>query len=344
MFTGIVKYVCDIILTGSILKLYRNSNVDFDGVKLGDSVCINGVCVTVISIDKDYISFFVMSETMTKTTFGIMDNDIICKANLEFSLSRADKYDGHFVLGHVNSVAIIKEIIEKSDGSYDIYIKPNIMDNIIKYDCIAINGISLTIADVTDDMFKVSIIPHTYQITTVRYLKVGDPVNMEINIHRLPIINNLAKTTDDAVLNAITQLQLGKPVIVMDDLTRENEGDLIIPAQFMTTEMTTFFVNNTTGILCVSLEKQRGDKLKLCPLVSENTDPNRTPFGIPCDYKSCRTGVSSYERTMTISNLANNKSTSADFTKPGHTQILISSPAGLFDRRGHTEASIELCK
>lgn len=346
MFTGIIRYICDIVFDGSTLKLLRNIDLEFDNLNIGDSICINGVCLTVISIDKDFVYFFVMIETISKTTFDIIDKNVTHKANLELGLSVDNKYDGHFVLGHVHGTAIICDIVKNIDNSHDFFITLADVYNIIKYDCVTINGISLTVADVIGDKFKVCIIPHTYNNTTLSLLKVGDEVNIESNIKsdNSTQVKLEYKSEADIISKAIAQLKLGKPVIVMDDDNRENEGDLIIPAEFMTSDMTTFFVNNTTGILCVSLENQRANKLGLGHIMSNNTDANKTPFGIPCDHKSCKTGVSSDERTTTIKHLANNDAIESDFTRPGHMQILISSPAGLFDRRGHTEASVELCR
>lgn len=148
--------------------------------------------------------------------------------------------------------------------------------------------------------------------------------------------NNLEK--------ALINLRNGKPIILMDSDDRENEGDLVVGAESVTKEIITFFINNSSGIICVPMEESRAKKLKLNKMVENNSDPHQTPFTISCDHKLTKTGISAIDRTTTIVNLANDNSNAYDFTRPGHVYPLVSSKAGLFERDGHTEGSIELCK
>ncbi len=131
-------------------------------------------------------------------------------------------------------------------------------------------------------------------------------------------------------------------VIVMDDINRENEGDIIINAEIITEEMITFMKRYTTGIICVTLTEKRALELGLDIMVFNNSDPHKTAFTITCDSKECTTGVSSKDRLLTIKTILSG--TSDQLSKPGHIFPLIAKAGGLSERRGHTEASIDLCK
>jgi 3,4-dihydroxy 2-butanone 4-phosphate synthase/GTP cyclohydrolase II len=131
-------------------------------------------------------------------------------------------------------------------------------------------------------------------------------------------------------------------VIVMDDATRENEGDLIVNAEVVTEEMITFIKRYTTGIICVTLTEQRALELGLNTMVVNNSDPHKTAFTITCDSTECSTGVSSKDRLLTIKTLLSGNED--QLSKPGHIFPLIAKAGGLSERRGHTEASIDLCK
>jgi 3,4-dihydroxy 2-butanone 4-phosphate synthase/GTP cyclohydrolase II len=131
-------------------------------------------------------------------------------------------------------------------------------------------------------------------------------------------------------------------VIVMDDTGRENEGDLIVHADIITEDMVTFIKNNTTGIICVTMNQQRALEMDLGLQVVNNTDPYGTAFTVTCDATSCSTGVCSRDRLLTIHALSHGSRSS--IRKPGHIFPLIARKGGLSIRRGHTEASIDLCK
>lgn len=146
---------------------------------------------------------------------------------------------------------------------------------------------------------------------------------------------------------AITAFKAGKPVIIMDDDTRENEGDLCLPANVVTDSDVLFFLRHSTGMLCVATSPSRVDKLKLPMMISENTDPQKTPFTVSVDLArkhGTTTGVSAQDKAKTIRALGDPKMTGQDFSKPGHIFPLRASPQGLYGRQGHTEASVELCK
>lgn len=143
---------------------------------------------------------------------------------------------------------------------------------------------------------------------------------------------------------AIAEFARGGFVLVLDDEDRENEGDLIVAASLMTETQMTEMINHTTGIICVPMEKSHAQKLNLYHMVQKNTDKHETAFTTSVDSKLTSTGVSSRDRLLTVHTLANNDSTYSDLNKPGHIFPLIANKNGLKERRGHTEAAVELCK
>jgi len=143
---------------------------------------------------------------------------------------------------------------------------------------------------------------------------------------------------------ALEEIRNGGIVIVMDDEDRENEGDLIMAAEKATPEKMAFFVNYTTGILCAPMPAARATELQLPLMVNNSTDPNKTAYTISCDSASAGTGVSAADRCLTFNQLADYKFKASAFRRPGHIFPLIAKPGGVWERRGHTEASLDLCR
>ncbi len=143
---------------------------------------------------------------------------------------------------------------------------------------------------------------------------------------------------------AINELKLGRPVVVLDEKNRENEGDLVMAAEFATPRWVNFMIRECRGLVCVPMERERLASLGIREMVERNEDPHCTRFAVSVDAVGCTTGISAYERSMTIRTLASPLARKEDFRKPGHVFPLIANPLGLKGRRGHTEASLELMK
>ncbi len=144
---------------------------------------------------------------------------------------------------------------------------------------------------------------------------------------------------------AIKELQKGNFLIVTDDQSRENEGDLILPAQYSTPEKVNFIISKARGLLCVAMEKERADKLKLTPMTSDNTSLHHTNFTVSVDAaEGTTTGISASDRSVTIQKLADDNSQAEDFGRPGHIFPLIAMKGGVLRRAGHTEAVVDLMK
>jgi 3,4-dihydroxy 2-butanone 4-phosphate synthase/GTP cyclohydrolase II len=146
------------------------------------------------------------------------------------------------------------------------------------------------------------------------------------------------------VNRAIEDIKQGKMVLMVDDEDRENEGDLVYAATFSTPEKVNFMASHAKGLICVSLTKKISDKLELVPMVANNNSQHETAFTVTVDAATCTTGISAYERDMTIKVLADGTSKPSDLVRPGHIFPLIAKKGGTLVRTGHTEGSVDLCK
>lgn len=184
MFTGIVEEL------GTVLALKQGSNSSqisinahkvLGDVKLGDSIAINGVCLTVTSFGRDYFSADIMAETLAKTNLRELGNGH--RVNLERAARLGDRMGGHLVQGHIDGVGTI---VEEQVVDIARVLRFRAPEEILKYTVakgsIAIDGISLTVVDVYPDSFTVSIIPHTAALTTLGFKKPGATVNLEADI------------------------------------------------------------------------------------------------------------------------------------------------------------------
>jgi len=151
------------------------------GLKTGQSVALNGVCLTVTKLSKTGCTFEMIDETTKKTDLGNLKPGGI--VNIERSLKVGDRLEGHFVLGHVDGVGIIKKIQKKSKEVQIWFEVPkNLSKYVVKKGSIAMDGISLTVVEIKNNLASVCLIPHTIQITNFKTKKIGDKVNIETDI------------------------------------------------------------------------------------------------------------------------------------------------------------------
>lgn len=144
---------------------------------------------------------------------------------------------------------------------------------------------------------------------------------------------------------ALKAFKRGEMIIVVDDDSRENEGDLVVAAQHCTTEQMGFIIRYTSGIICVPLTQEKANNLDLPPMVQNNSSAYYTAFTVSVDHKKdTTTGISAYERALTSRALASDISKADDFVRPGHIFPLIAQEGGVLKRSGHTEAAVDLCK
>jgi 3,4-dihydroxy 2-butanone 4-phosphate synthase/GTP cyclohydrolase II len=165
----------------------------------------------------------------------------------------------------------------------------------------------------------------------------------------LPLSGKATTPPGAAPLNSasemLAELRAGRMVIVMDDEDRENEGDLIMAAEYATAEAVAFMIRHTSGIICVPMEDAALARLDLPQMVPLNSESQRTAFTVSVDLRvGTTTGVSSVDRAATIRALASPSSAAADFARPGHIFPLRSRRGGVLVRAGHTEAAVDLCR
>jgi 3,4-dihydroxy 2-butanone 4-phosphate synthase/GTP cyclohydrolase II len=141
----------------------------------------------------------------------------------------------------------------------------------------------------------------------------------------------------------VEELRKGGIVIVIDNPDRENEGDLVMAAEFITEEKMAFFIHYTGGIICVPCKKELMDSLEIGMMVENNSDYKQTAFTVSIDFsKGTTTGISASDRAMTVKALTDDKVLPKDFTRPGHIFPLVYTEGGVLAREGHTEAGVDL--
>ena len=185
MFTGIIQAIGSIQEVHSSdngVSLKINSNtLDISDSKIGDSIAVNGVCLTATQVSDNSFTADVSNETINCTTLS--DLLIGDSVNLEKSLRINQGIDGHLVSGHVDGIGKVQSINKDGDSSrIKILVEDDIIKYIAKKGSICINGVSLTVNSVEDNIFDVNIVPHTFSVTTLRNLSVESNVNLEIDL------------------------------------------------------------------------------------------------------------------------------------------------------------------
>jgi riboflavin synthase len=183
VFTGIIDDIGTIITIENLgdTMLEIQTNYDLENIALGASISCSGVCLTVIKKDKNSFFAQVSDETLSCTTIG--NWQIGDKINLERSMKIGDEIGGHIVSGHVDDIAKIISITQIDDShEIKIIVGEDIKYLIAKKGSICINGVSLTVNDIRNNIFSINIIPYTWEHTSFKYLKVNDEVNIEIDM------------------------------------------------------------------------------------------------------------------------------------------------------------------
>jgi len=195
MFTGLIESICVVkavsrsaeamALTVDLGKLANDS-------KIGDSIAISGVCLTIAKLDESIASFDVGGETLSKSALGKLVTS--SQVNVERAIKPSDRFGGHFVLGHIDGTAAIKQIDRRGDFA-DIRFSagPHLLGQMVVKGSVAVDGVSLTIASVDNNGFAVALIPETLKKTTLGKAKIGDTVNIETDI----IVKTIKKQIDN---------------------------------------------------------------------------------------------------------------------------------------------------
>ena len=194
MFTGIVqgKGTVVAIEIGNEITTFRIQVPSTEGLQIGASVSIDGVCLTATEFSGEIVSFDVIPETLGKTTLGQLEQGH--HVNVERSLRYGDEVGGHLLSGHIIGRGIISKADNLGDGAqYSILTPPNVRKYLVSKGYVGIDGISLTIGDVSEDHFDLHLIPETLRLTTIGDKQVGDAVNLEIDSTTMMIVETVER-------------------------------------------------------------------------------------------------------------------------------------------------------
>ena len=184
MFTGIVEelgHVTELIDLGDSVRLSVHGPMVAEGARRGDSLAVNGVCLTVVEAVGDGFTADVMRETLDRSSLGSLAPGT--PVNLERPMRVDGRLGGHLVLGHVDGTGTI---IERTSSEHWDVVRVSLPGDLARYivhkGSVTVDGVSLTVASVTDDSFTVSLIPTTLELTTLGHKQLGDPVNLEVDV------------------------------------------------------------------------------------------------------------------------------------------------------------------
>lgn len=184
MFTGIIEelgIVGDLKILPEAAYLTVKAHKVLDGTKIGDSIAVNGVCLTVIRLSENEFTVDIMAETLSKTSLADLNRGSL--VNLERALQMQTRLGGHLVSGHVDGVGVIRRMTPVGIAKvFEINAPNTLITQILPKGSIAIDGISLTVVDVNSESFSVSLIPHTFQETTLGRKSVGSKINLETDM------------------------------------------------------------------------------------------------------------------------------------------------------------------
>jgi riboflavin synthase len=185
MFTGIVEEYAPVVAVSEPQGECVTVGIDLaglsKGLKIGDSVAVNGVCLTVIRKRRSVVSFDVMEETLRRTNLGKLKKN--SKVNIERSLRLSDRIGGHLVTGHIDGIGKVTKLDYLDDGSVQMWVEVSagLGAMMISKGAVAVDGVSLTLVDVTDRAFSVCLIPHTLTKTTLGHVRSGTVLNVEVD-------------------------------------------------------------------------------------------------------------------------------------------------------------------
>ncbi|MEX2188605.1 MAG: riboflavin synthase [Pirellulales bacterium] len=184
MFTGLIESLAEVtslVPEAPGVRLFVRDPLVATGLRLGDSVAVNGCCLTAIEIAGDTFAFQAGSETLSRTNLGELRTG--SRVNLERSLQLGDRIGGHLVTGHIDGVGKVDQRIDEGDWStLHFRVPPALTRQMASKGSVAVDGVSLTLVEVEHDRFSVALIPHTLAVTTLGNRAVGDRVNIETDL------------------------------------------------------------------------------------------------------------------------------------------------------------------
>jgi 3,4-dihydroxy 2-butanone 4-phosphate synthase len=359
MFSGRITEVGMVADAGDLLIIEAPKTAG--SVSVGGSVNLNGACLSAVETGGSCFGVEVSPETVNRSTLGgLRPGD---RVNLELPLRVGDPLDGHLVQGHVDAVGKVMLADEEAGGTRRPWIRPprRFLDDIVAKGFIALDGVSVTVAEVVRDRFSVALIPITLHETTLADLRPADRVNLEADLlvksarelhaaARLVAARSLAALPwsgelrgPAGVQKAAAQLAASGGVVIYDP-DREGEADVVFAGTGLRPASFEFLLTQACGHTTIPCDRSRLDRLEIPPMPGEG-DRHGTAAHVSVDLAAgTGTGVSAHERAATVRRLAHPDARPGDFLRPGHVFPLAGRPGGLAARRGHTEASLALCQ
>ena len=353
MFTGLVAAKGTVRRSGERLAIEAGELAH--ELAEGDSVAVNGVCLTATSIADGVFTADVMAETLSRSSLGPLE--VGDPVNLELPLRAADRLGGHVVQGHVDGVGTVA-------GDRRGRLRAG-RHRLRRPGAAALRGregLDRRRRRVADGghrrrrgPFSVSLIPETLERTTLGTAEAGDPVNLEVDVLRqvrreadVPYRGgqmSAQQTAFSTIEEAIEDIRDGKMVVVVDAEDRENEGDLTMAAQFATPDAINFMATHGRGLICLTLTGARCEELGLDLMAAKNESPFETAFTVSIEAREgVSTGISAHDRARTIQVAIDPASRPRDLVQPGHVFPLKAKDGGVLERTGQTEASVDLAR
>jgi riboflavin synthase len=184
VFTGIVREVGRVAAVeggDDGVRLVLDAPVTAGAAALGDSIAVNGICLTVEVVEPGRVAFHAVPETLRRTTLGLLHAGD--EVNVEPALRAGDPMGGHVLQGHVDGVAVVQSVEAEGDGlRVFVEVPPELLRYCVEKGSVAVEGVSLTVAELADDAFAVALVPHTLAATTLGRLVPGRPVNVEVDV------------------------------------------------------------------------------------------------------------------------------------------------------------------
>jgi 3,4-dihydroxy 2-butanone 4-phosphate synthase/3,4-dihydroxy 2-butanone 4-phosphate synthase/GTP cyclohydrolase II len=330
-------------------------------LSVGGSVNVAGACLSAVEVGDSWFRVEVSPETVNRSTLANLR--LADRVNLELPLRVGDPLDGHVVQGHVEAVGKVTLAEKESGGGRRVWIRPprRFLNDIVAKGFIALDGVSVTVAEIVRDRFSVALIPITLHETTLGALGANDRVNLEADLFvksarelhtgaRLVAARFLAALPwagelrgPAGVQKAAAQLAAGGAVVI-NDPGREGEADVVVAGASLRPASFVFLLTQACGHTTIPCDRARLDRLEIPPMPGPG-DRHGTAAHISVDLAvGSGTGVSAHERAATVRRLAHPDARPEDFLRPGHVFPLAARPEGLAARRGHTEASLALCQ
>jgi 3,4-dihydroxy 2-butanone 4-phosphate synthase/3,4-dihydroxy 2-butanone 4-phosphate synthase/GTP cyclohydrolase II len=333
------------------------------GLAAGGSVGVAGVCLSAREVGDGRFTVSLSGETARRSTLDGLAAG--ARVNVELPIRAGDAIEGHLVQGHVDAVGKVLRIDEEPGGAAGrrVWIRPpeRFLESVTAKGSVAVDGVSLTVAEVVRDRFAVALVPSTLERTTLAELMDGSRVNLESDlvdklarrhegraaaalrraIAAMPWAGHVTGRT--GVEKVVAQIAAGGCVVVWDP-DREGEGDVIVAGASLAPATMAFILTQACSHPTVPCDRARLDRLEIPPMAGTG-DRHGTAMHVSVDLAAARgTGVSAEERAATIRRLAHSHARPGDFLRPGHVFPLGARDGGLRERAGHTEATVELCR